>query len=260
MSSFLSKFVRGGAEAGAALFADQAREELRADIAAQRDKVLNDNRQKLQQDQQDFTAGQASQARAQQELDHKRTMTEPRAQADAITLTSKENMQALKADYAKAETDAQRSVIAKKMAAESGKPIENLPVKAGGGPTAAQKEARVLATLDEFENEAEALKFLKSKEGNMTKEIFKALVAKQDGLMLTEKDDGYQTFEEMLTQAREMARPEAQKEEPAEVVRPKLTDEDKATATKVGTQEEYDSLKVGTLFLNTTNNKYMWKQ
>lgn len=260
MSSFFSKAIRGAATTGAALFADQAREQMRSDIGAQRDKVLNDNRMRMQKDQQDFTRGQTEAARASDEVKYQRQQEGPKAKSDALKLDSETKIAALKANYSKAETDAERSSIAKQIAAESGRPVENMATKAGGGPTASQKEARVLATLDEFKNEAEALKFLKSKEGNMTKEIFKALIAKQEALMLTEKDEGYATFEDMLTQAREMAKPEAQKADPVETVRPALTDELKTSAAKVSSQEEYDALKPGVLFLNTTNNQYMWKQ
>ena len=260
MASIFSKMVRGASETGAVLFADMAREKLRSEIGAERDKVLHENRMRIQKDQQDFVAGQTSQARANELSDIERAKNSPRAQSDVIKLGSEQKLATLKDNYSKAETDAERSSIAKQIAAESGKPVENLMTKTGGGPTASQKEARVLATLDEFKNEAEALKFLKSKEGDMTKEIFKALVAQQETNMTREGEEGYLAFDEMLKKARDMAKPESQKPEVEEVVRPKITDEDKQSAARVSTQDEYDKLKSGALFFNTTNNKYMWKQ
>ena len=44
MASFFSKFARGATQAGATLYADVARDQMKAEIQTKRDSVLNDNR------------------------------------------------------------------------------------------------------------------------------------------------------------------------------------------------------------------------
>ncbi len=207
MASFFSKFMRGATATGGALFADIAREELRAGIMTERDKVLNDNRIGLEKSRQDASTLQHKERLAQQESQFTRRLDEPGHKADKIKLGSAEKLQALKAEYAAAKTGEERTRIANLMAGEQGKPVETSGAR-GTGPTAATKEARILATLDEFENEAAALKFLKTKEGNMVSTLFKALIAKQEDAYLDPEDPEYLSIEDMLKQAREMAKPD----------------------------------------------------
>lgn len=265
MGNFFQKMVAGAASAGAPLYADMAREKLRADIGAKRDAVLHQNRLDIENQRQQATTALHDEKMAQQqsqfdaEMAHKKESATASAAAADIANTSAKNLAQLKADYTNAKTDEERSTIANLMAAEQGKPVENLPSTAtGSGNTAAMKEAKVLATLDEFETPAEALRFLKSKEGDMTRDIFQALVKKQeDGLM---PEESKKPFDVLLKEAREMAKKPKKATEPApQPETPTVTPELKASASKVSTQEEYDALPQGSLFLNTTNNKYMWK-
>ena len=251
MASFLSKFTRGAAAAGGALYADVAREQLRADIMSQRDSVLNDNRTTLEKSRQEFETGQHKERMAQKESEFQRGLETPRAKAEAISLGSTERLEALKVDYSAATTDEERSSIAKLMAAEQGKPVEISGVK-GTGPTAATKEARILATLDEFENEAAALKFLKGKEGNMTLELFKALGAKQEGAFIRSGDEGYMSTEELLKEARRLSKP----------AKPATGGDDTGieqfNTTKypsIKSQDDFDKLKSGDLYFDVFDGK-----
>ncbi len=250
MAGFFQKFARGAATAGGALYADVAREQLRAGIVADRDKVLNANRMTLEQERQEFQTGQHKELMAQKESQFQRSLDTPRAKAEKISLGSTERLEALKVDYAAAETDEERSGIAKLMAAEQGKPIETSGAK-GTGPTAATKEARILATLDEFENEAAALKFLKSKEGNMTREIFRAMIEKQEDAFVRPGDEGYLSLEDMLKEARELAKP-------TKPTKPVTTgaagdDTEHFNTTKnpsVKTQEDLEKIESGKLYFD----------
>ena len=251
MAGFLSKFIRGATSTGAELYADQAREELRAGIMADRDKVLNANRMSLEKSRQEASTIQHQERMAQQQSQFETTQASPRAKADKIALGSVERLEALKVDYAAAKTDEERSGIARLMAAEQGKPVETSGAK-GTGPTAATKEARILATLEEFGSEAEALKFLKSKEGNMTREIFKAIIDKQENSMLSPDDPGYLSLDAALKQAREMAKP----------TKPATggdgDDIEKFNTTKypsVATQADFDKLKSGELYFDVFDGK-----
>jgi hypothetical protein len=58
MASFLSKFARGAAGAGAKLFADQNRENMRADLMSKRDAVLHQNRMSVETSRQQFQSEQ----------------------------------------------------------------------------------------------------------------------------------------------------------------------------------------------------------
>jgi len=257
MASFLQKFIRGGAEMGGKLFADQAREQMRADIMAKRDQVLNENRLSLEQQRQEFSTAQHQEIMAQKEQHFQREQESPRAKAEGIALSSAENLQSLKEQYASAETDAERADIAKLMAAEQGKPMENV-VGSGSGPTAAQKEARVLAQLDEFKDEAEALKFLKSKEGNMTRELFKAMQAKQENDLISPDDPNYLTLEQMLTKAREISKSKPANPDTKTSVSPKDGGNEHFNTTNnpsVSTQEEFDKLESGALYFDVFDGK-----
>ncbi len=55
MAGFLSKFARGAAGQGAALYADKAKAEMMAELTAKRDAVLNTNRNAATQQSQEFT-------------------------------------------------------------------------------------------------------------------------------------------------------------------------------------------------------------
>ena len=204
MASFFSKLVRGGAAAGGVLYADVAREQLRADIMSQRDSVLNDNRMSLEKGRQEFETGLHKERMAQKDLEFERSLETPRAKSDAIVLGSMERLEALKVAHAAATTDEERTSISNKMMAEQATPVET---SKDGESTAAIREARILVTLEEFKTVADALKYLRSKEGNMTLELFRAMADKQDSLFLGPGDDGYQSTEEMLIEARRLAKP-----------------------------------------------------
>ncbi len=254
MAGFFQKALRGAAATGGALYADVAREQLRADIVTKRDEVLNANRTTLQKSQQEFETGLHKERMAQKESEFQRGLETPRARVEEISLGSVERLEALKADYAAAATDEERSSIAKLMAAEQGKPVETSGAK-GTGPTAATKEARILATLDEFENEAAALKFLKSKEGNMTLELFKALGDQQEAAFIRPGDEGYLSLKDMLKKARKLAKPV----KPAKpITGGDDTGIEQFNTTKnpsVKTQADFDKLESGALYFDVFDGK-----
>ena len=254
MASFFSKFVRGAAATGGALYADMAREELRAGIMTERDAVLNANRTELETSRQAASTKQHEERLAQQESQFTRGQDTPRARADEIKLGSVERLEALKVDYSAATTDEDRSSIAKQMAAEQGKPVETSGAK-GTGPTAATKEARILATLDEFESEAAALKFLKSKEGNMTLELFKAIGVQQEADFIRPGDEGYMSTEERLKEARRLSKP-------VKPAKPITGDDDTGIEQfnttdnpSVKTQADFDKLESGALYFDVFDGK-----
>jgi len=251
MASFLQKFARGGAAAGGVLFADMAREQLRAGIMTERDDVLNANRQTMEKSRQEASTLQHEQRLAQQESEFVRGLDSPRAQADKIKLTSAKNLENLKTQYAAATTDAERDTIAKQMAAEQGKPLEGKP-GSGTKPTAGIQEARVLATLDEFKNEAEALKFLKSKEGNMVKSVFTQLLQSQEDAMVQPDEQNYLTVEAALLKAREIIKPQKPATGGGD------GDIEQFNTTKhpsVKTQADFDKLESGALYFDVFDGK-----
>lgn len=249
MASFFSKFIRGGAATGGALYADIARQELRAGIMTERDKVLNDNRLSLEKQRQEFQTAKHKETLALSESQYQRNLESPRAKTDKINLDSAKKLEALKIEYNKAESAEDRTNIARKMAAEQGKPIESRPGTTSG-PTAAMKEAKVLVSLDEFPDEASALRFLKSKEGNMTREIFKAILSKQEDDLLSPDDPNYLSFEEALTKARDMAKPSD-----AMGGDEKAQHENNTKYPSIKTQAEFDKLPSGALYFDVFDGK-----
>tara|TARA_R110000803_G_scaffold5230_9_gene17369 strand:+ start:843 stop:1661 length:819 start_codon:yes stop_codon:yes gene_type:complete len=267
MASFFSKFVRGASQSGATLYADVARDQMRADIQTKRDTVLNNNRteaartsqeastlqhkERLAQRESEYQRNQQSRL-AQRESEYQRNQQSPQAKAAKIKLASAENLGTLKAAYSAATTDEERESISKQMAAEQGKPVENLATKAGAGPTAATKEARILATLDEFPSEAAALKFLKSKEGNMVKSIFTQLLKSQEENYLSPDDPNFLTVETALLKARDIAKPQKQE------VGGDDNNTEHFNTTKypsIQTQEDFNKLKSGDLYFDIFDGK-----
>lgn len=64
MAGFFAKFARGAASAGATLYADQAMQELRADILSKRDKVLQTNKLELEKERRIYQEGLAEKERS----------------------------------------------------------------------------------------------------------------------------------------------------------------------------------------------------
>ena len=139
MASFLSKFVRGAATAGAKLYADQASTQLRADITAKRDATLEANRAKREVSRREFEVGQTAQKQtfrageaatqrefraSESEKGRAATLATPQAQLAKLRLGEAETMSGLKKKYAAAKTDEERFTIVKQIRAAGGKPME----------------------------------------------------------------------------------------------------------------------------------------
>lgn len=209
MASFLSKALRGATQAGGALYADIAREQFRAGIVTERDAVLNGNRQAMEKSRQEASTLQHKERLAQQESQFTRGLDSPRAQTDKLNLASAKRLEALKVAHHAATTDEERKSIARQMAAEQADPLEGKPgsvIK----PTAGIQEARILAKLEDFKNEADpvaaALKFIKSKEGGMVKSLYTQLLKAQEEAMVLPGDPGYLTVEDAYLKGKEIAR------------------------------------------------------
>lgn len=117
MASFLQKFVRGAAGAGASLYADQASQQLRASLQAKRDSVLERNRSAQQAGRQKFEREQAA-AR------NKQRAASPEGKLAAIKLKKAEKMESLSLDYENATTQEGKLKAVKGMMLASGRPAE----------------------------------------------------------------------------------------------------------------------------------------
>ena len=118
MASFLSKFVSGAAEAGAGLYADRYSQNLKAELMAKRDAVLQKNRMSIEESRQAFDIKQTEAKRIAR-------AESPRGKMDVLKLEEAEGMKVLKKAYNEADVG-KRMEIVKKIMVANGKPLESI--------------------------------------------------------------------------------------------------------------------------------------
>jgi len=251
MASFLQKFIRGAATTGGQLYADQAREEMRAGIMAKRDEVLNTNRQNIDQQRQEFQAGESEKQRTAQQNSSQQQLADLKLQnAQGAALLNKQ--------YKEAKTDEERQEIAKQIMAAQGKPVDI----AGGATkiTADEQKVKALVADGAFKTKAEAWKFLKGGNKNLAVTIFKMLVEQQDSAFVQPSDPTYRTMQEMLDASKRMAK--GDNEQPitpdttdAEPNNASTTDTTDAEPKTISTQAAYDALASKAIYVNSADGK-----
>ena len=176
MASFLSKFVRGAAEAGGELYADKARAQLRAKLLADRDTVLAGNREKVVGQQQAFESKQ---------------------------LTSRQEH-----DTSTAETLATGKITAAETKFGYDKELAGIRATSGTKTPADVIKVKALVASGRVKDEAEGWDYISSNANVPAKDIFKVLAAAQTpefGAALKKGDEGYMSIEDMTKEAKRIS-------------------------------------------------------
>lgn len=228
MASFFSKFARGASAAGGQLFMDKYMEEQRAEIMAKRDSTLNKYRMDATTKEQEFRSSESEKSRIA-------AAGSPQAQLAEMKLTQAKGIEDLKTRYSNATTDQQKKAI-----------VEEAMISLGA-PFGDTKKSQVKLTADErivnaqvkagvYKTKKEAWEALKDNTKDLSVPIFNAFVEANESLATKPEDklSIEQIFEkvQLLTGVKEK-------------------EEDKTGVTEISSQEEYDSLPSGALFIDT---------
>lgn len=151
MASFLSKFARGAAKQGGVLLADKYQQDVRAELQAKRDAVLEGNRAKSEQSRrvyegektkqsQEFQAGLAKEGQEFQlkrdKLKREADASLPQNQVAKKELANAEQINQLSQRFVNAESEKEKTDILKKLAVlkgSTGMMTEMLRSKGGKG-------------------------------------------------------------------------------------------------------------------------------
>ena len=221
MASLLSKFVRGAATEGAALYADQYRQELQSKLMAKRDEVLQRNRMEMEKAR---SAAQAEESRVNREFrsdeaEEGRTFTAEQndlnrtARAEEVTarkespqnkiaeieLTRKQKINELQDQILAAKTPEEKDKLVEEIALRSGA----IPGGKGSNKTANQSDVDAMVAAEYRPTKAAAWKVLKGKSGVYFGPALAMLERKNEDYL--PGDPEYLTPLELVTQAKEIA-------------------------------------------------------
>lgn len=243
MPSFLAKFARGAATAGATLYADKYQQDIRADILAKRDAVLQTNRAQAETSRRTFELDKI-------EAKAKVTAASPQTKIAEINLAKAEKLEGLQKKYSESKSSKEKLEIVKNIMVTNNRPVEGI-TSGAIKPTAGQKDVKAMVAAGVFDTDAEAWKFLKGGSKNLVVPIFKALMAQQEAAFTQPDDKGYKDLKTMLTEARELAKGEA-----APVVTPPPPPPPPpADVPTIDSQSDYDSLPSGTVYIDKSDGK-----